>query len=236
MIAWREECARRYGVRVLVSSPQVELTLETKGLGSTRCKATYLEARGFVWRGAVRLGVTGGRRPKHGVHPLRFFFRSGIPSVQRLHIFTQVSVIYQVDSSSSIDCDGLICQGGIAGELRLVTGAVPNIVHPLRFFFRSGIPSVIAYAVYTSISDASLLLYSRLPFLHPIWLRPLFVPLVFGYWYVSWSACRRHSPSQKVRCPRRAEVLFQVIYLGEQPDYGQRILFSMRCYSVPTSC
>ena len=35
--------------------------------------------------------------------------------------------------------------------------------------------------------------------------------------------------SEKVRCHRRAEVLFQVIDLGEQPDYGQRILFSMRC-------
>ena len=33
------------------------------------------------------------------------------------------------------------------------------------------------------------------------WLRPLFVPLVFGYWYVSWSACRRHSPSQTIRRP-----------------------------------
>ena len=36
---------------------------------------------------------------------------------------------------------------------------------------------------------------------HLIWLRPLFVPLVFGYWYVSWSACRRHSPSQTIRRP-----------------------------------
>ena len=55
--------------------------------------------------------------------------------------------------------DSQKCQGGIEdvrGAQACEAGAVPNIVHPLRFFFRSGIPSVQRLHIFTQFRTTSI--------------------------------------------------------------------------------
>ena len=104
----------------------------------------------------------------------------------------------------------------MSGELRLVKRAPSQTSCILFVFFSSvqvslqyndciflrsfGLRAYITLKCALTCSLCSATLFSA-SILHPIWLRPLFVPSVFGYWYVSWSACRRHSPSQTIRRP-----------------------------------
>ena len=111
--------------------------------------------------------------------------------------------------------DSQKCQGGIEdvrGAQACEAGAVPNIVHSLRFFFRSGIAkhndciflrsfglrAYITFICALTCSLCSATLFSASIFASYLVETP-FRPR--WYWYVSWSACRRHSPSQTIRSP-----------------------------------
>ena len=125
--------------------------------------------------------------------------------------------------------DSQKCHGGIEdvrGAQACEAGAVPNIVHPLRFFSSVQVSpqyndciflrsfELRAYITFICALTCSL---CSVTLLHPVWLRPLFVPLVFGYWYVSWSACHKST-----RTNGATELTTAMIIRGVSSLYSQR--------------